>query len=64
MYRYSTPTIPIKMIDLDFSEVAFFRIKMENDKTSILQQIEINDSRVDAGVPGGLCCHSGPRKIQ
>lgn len=48
MYRYSTPTIPIKMIDLDFSEVAFFRIKIENDKTSILQQIAINDARVDA----------------
>ena len=48
MYRYSTPTIPLKISGLDFSEVSFFRVKLENEKVSVLQQIEINDARVDA----------------
>lgn len=48
MYEYSTPTIPLKISGLDFSEVAFFRVKLENKRASVLQQIDINDARVDA----------------
>lgn len=36
MYRYTTPTIPITIDDIDFSEVNNFRIKIREQNTEML----------------------------
>lgn len=48
MYRYTTPTIPIIIEDIDFANVASFRITIERGSASLLFEIGINDSRVDS----------------
>lgn len=48
MYRYTTPTIPITIADIDFSDVDMFRIVFVNGQTELLFEIDANDSRVDA----------------
>lgn len=48
MYRYTTPTIPITIADIDFSDVDMFRIVFANGQTELLFEIDANDSRVDA----------------
>lgn len=48
MYRYTTPTLPITIDDVDFTTVDLFRIAIENDKTSLLFIVSADDPRVDA----------------
>lgn len=48
MYRYTTPTLPITIDDVDFTEVDNFRIAIEFDKNqSLLFIVPANDARVD-----------------
>lgn len=50
MYRYTTPTLPITIDDIDFSEVRTFRIaiKQKSDKEPLLFIVPADDERVDA----------------
>lgn len=48
MYRYTTPTIPITIDDIDFSEVNYFRIKIREQNTEMLFVVPATDSSVDA----------------
>lgn len=48
MYRYTTPTIPITIEDLDFADVSVFRVAIEQGKVEILKVIDVDDTSVDA----------------
>lgn len=48
MYRYTTPTLPVTISDLDFSDVSVFRIAIEQGNVEILKVIEADDPMVDA----------------
>lgn len=48
MYRYTTPTIPITIEDIDFSEVRQFRVAIKNNETELLFLVDGDDPRVDA----------------
>ena len=48
MYRYTTPTIPITIGDVDFSTVDYFRIAFTKNNTLIVFVVPANDARVDA----------------
>lgn len=47
MYRYTTPTLPITIADLDFAEVRLFRIAIEQGKTEILKIVNVDDASVN-----------------
>lgn len=48
MYQYTTPTITLTLADVDFAEVATFRVTLENKGTELLKVIPVSDSSVDA----------------
>lgn len=48
MYRYTTPTIPITISDIDFADVNLFRVAIEQGNTEILKIINATDTSVDA----------------
>lgn len=48
MYRYTTPTLPITIADIDFADVQLFRIAIEQGKTEILKIVDSDDESVDA----------------
>lgn len=48
MYRYTTPTLPLTISDLDFSNIALFRVTIEQGGTEMLKVIEADDPAVDA----------------
>ena len=48
MYRYTTPTLPITISDLDFSAAELFRVAIEQDGVEILKVIDADDASVDA----------------
>ena len=49
MYRYTTPTLPITISDVDFSEVSNFRIAIEQKgREDLLFIVDAADARVDA----------------
>ena len=48
MHRYTTPTIPITLDDVDFSAVDSFRIAIESKNTELLFVVPADDARVDA----------------
>lgn len=48
MYRYTTPTLPLTIPEVDFSEAQLFRVKIEQDTVEILKVINANDPAVDA----------------
>ena len=48
MRRYTTPTLPLTIDDIDFSEVSVFRVSIEQDKIELLKVINGNDPHVDA----------------
>ena len=48
MFRYTTPTIPITIDDVDFSAVDFFRIAIKKDSAQNLFVVPADDARVDA----------------
>lgn len=49
MYRYTTPTLPIKLKSVDFSLVDKFRIALkEKDKEHLLFIVDADDEIVDA----------------
>lgn len=48
MYRYTTPTLPITIEDLDFDEVSVFRVAIEQDSTELLKVVDVDDPLVDA----------------
>lgn len=48
MYRYTTPTIPITIEDLDFDTVDLFRVAIQNGPVENLFVINADDPRVDA----------------
>lgn len=48
MYRYTTPTLPITISDLDFSTVSLFRVAIEQNDVEILKVIDAEDASVDA----------------
>ena len=49
MYRYTTPTLPITISDVDFSEVSKFRIAIEQKgHDDLLFVVDATDERVDA----------------
>ena len=48
MYRYTTPTIPITIEDLDFDTVDLFRVKFKSGSDEELFIISADDPRVDA----------------
>ena len=48
MHRYTTPTIPITISDVDFSAVDRFRVAIERGNNSLLFEIPADDARVDA----------------
>lgn len=47
MYRFTTPTIPITISGLNFSDVQLFRIKIEQGQTYLLKIINASDPSVD-----------------
>ena len=47
MYRYTTPTLPITIEDIDF-DVVLFRIAIEQGNTEILKVVMPDDASVDA----------------
>ncbi len=48
MYRYTTPTLPITIESIDFSDVQTFRIAIEQKNTEMLKVIDVDDETVDA----------------
>lgn len=48
MHRYTTPTIPVTIDDVDFTTVDVFRIAVENKETELLFVVPADDARVDA----------------
>ena len=48
MYRYTTPTLPITIEGLDFTEVDYFRIAIELGQTELLFVVPADDETVDA----------------
>lgn len=48
MYRYTTPTIPITIEDLDFADIARFRVAIEQGTLEMLKIIEVSSTSVDA----------------
>ena len=48
MYRYTTPTLPITIADLDFDEVNLFRIAIEQGNVELLKAVSASDPSVDA----------------
>lgn len=48
MYRYTTPTIPITIEDLDFADVSLFRVAIEQDEVEMLKIIDVDSASVDA----------------
>ena len=48
MYRYTTPTLPITIDDVDFSEVDNFRIAIQQGKSEQHFIVDADDARVDA----------------
>lgn len=48
MYRYTTPTLPITIEGIDFSEVDYFRIAIERGDNELLFTVNANDESVDA----------------
>lgn len=47
MYRYTTPTIPITIEDLDFDDVARFRVAIEQGAVEMLKIVEVTSTAVD-----------------
>ena len=48
MYGYTTPTLPIRIKDLDFSLIRFFRVKIVGKNAEYLFVIEADSEKVDA----------------
>jgi len=48
MYRYTTPTLPITIADLDFNDVDLFRIAIEQGQIEMLKVVEADDPSIDA----------------
>lgn len=48
MYRYTTPTLPITISDIDFAEVSVFRIAIEQGNVELLKIVDADDPSVDA----------------
>lgn len=48
MYQYTTPTLTLTLADVDFSEVAEFRVALENKGQELLKVVPVSDSSVDA----------------
>lgn len=48
MYRYTTPTLPVTISDIDFADVSVFRIAIEQGNVELLKVIEADDPSVDA----------------
>lgn len=48
MYRYTTPTLPITIEDLDFEDVSLFRVAIEQGSVEMLKIVNIDDPSVDA----------------
>ena len=48
MYRYTTPTIPITIEDLDFADVARFRVAIEQGAVEMLKIVDVDSASVDA----------------
>jgi len=48
MYRYTTPTLPLTITDVDFTDVNYFRVAIEQGKTEMLKVVNVNDPNVDA----------------
>lgn len=48
MYRYTTPTITLKISEIDFSEVALFRVAFEKDDYQLIKEITPSDTGVDS----------------
>lgn len=48
MYRYTTPTLPITIEDVDFDEVELFRIAIQKGNCEMLFIVEAGDGRIDA----------------
>lgn len=47
MYRYTTPTLPITIDDLDFDDVARFRVAIEQGNVEMLKIVEATSASVD-----------------
>lgn len=48
MYRYTTPTLPITLSGIDFSDVIVFRIKIKQGSLELLKEIQAGDPNIDA----------------
>ena len=48
MYRYTTPTLPVTISDIDFADVSVFRIAIEQGNVELLKVINADDPSVDA----------------
>lgn len=48
MYQYTTPTLVLTLADVDFDDVATFRVAMENKGQQLLKEIAADDSSVDS----------------
>ena len=48
MYRYTTPTIPLTIDDVDFADVSLFRVAIEQGGVEMLKVINVDDPAVDA----------------
>lgn len=47
MYRYTTPTLPITIADIDFADVQLFRVAIEQGATELLKIVNADDASVD-----------------
>ena len=48
MYRYSTPTLPLKLKDIDFTEVDFFRAAVSDGNITHIFVVKPTDENADA----------------
>ena len=48
MYRYTTPTLPVTITGLDFTDVSVFRIAIEQGNVELLKVVEADSPYVDA----------------
>lgn len=48
MYRYTTPSLTLKLEGLDFDEVLLFRVAIEQKNIELLKVVEVSDPGVDA----------------
>ena len=48
MYTYSTPTLPVEITGIDYTDVLFFRIAIRQADLKLVKTVDADDPMVDA----------------